>query len=181
MAEAEPVAATPPPKPFTFLRENYADYSGEKSKRWFVTLNNVMYAPKIRLPFFRQFNGCGGATLDGFMDFYSGVTSSKVDFTTVWKAAVKYLYDEEMNSWQMPRAYMLLNFNGRSSAVGWLRENGLKEICTTPNVYHGANGLSPHVNTLCYWDWTHLVPPGKSYARYEVVVPKIVFKETNAG
>jgi len=181
MVDAPRAPAAPEVAPFIFLREDKVHYDGSRTKDWCVTLNESKFKSKVFLPRFKQFNGCGGATLDGFMDFYSAIKRHHIDFLTVWKASMQYLYDETISSWQMPRAYMLLNLNSYPEAATWLRDNGLVEICTTPNAYHGVNELSKHVNTLCYWDWTHLAPPGVSYAQYEVFVPKIVFKETKAG
>jgi hypothetical protein len=181
MVKAPVAPAAPKIEPFTFLRKDRALYDGSRVKDWCVILNETRHKSAIFLPRFKQFNGCGGATLDGFMDFYDAIRMHNIDFSTVWKASMQYLYDETIMGWQMPRAYMLLNLNGYPEAVTWLRANGLVEICTTPNAYHGGNGMSNHVNTLCYWDWTHLAPPGTSYARYGVFVPKIVFKETKAG
>ena len=171
MDEVKKVDATTKPK-YTFLKHEFKDWKGVTKHRWCLVANGTGY--KHYLPVFRQFNGCGGATLDGFMDFYARI-SPHYDFTQVWKDCAPYLYEENIEAWQMPRAYMLLNL--AHSGAKWLRENGLVEICATPNVYHEANKLSETSNVLCYWDWKHLVPEGETYARYPVLTPTIVFKE----
>jgi len=164
-------------EPYTFLKHTSKDWEGKETTGWCLVENNI-HKSKHWLPKFKQFNGCGGATMDGIMDFYD-LIAPKYDFTKVWKDCTKYLYQPGLECWQMPRAYMLLNLS--RAGTKWLRDQGLVEICATPNVYHGANGLGGHCNTLCYWDWTHLLDDKDKVAKYKVVTPEIVLKEKQAA